>query len=192
MSRKIVIKYDYPQSWEISSNTTLLEFGLVKSNLRQLSWPKEKFKEDFLNMFHFIFLFSLALFKRSINNKLTVILVTSASYFLSYSVILYCSQFSEGLWDHGGATLRNKSWTSNAKIKRRLIPSGKPRAVDDMDVFMVGQTDVVNKQLVSPLSWNNPLSETSVGKWYILIIYRPQPRKIIPWMLRKFITCNCM
>ena len=37
MSRKIVIKYDYLQSWESSSNTALLEFGLAKSDLRQSS-----------------------------------------------------------------------------------------------------------------------------------------------------------
>ena len=41
-----------------------------------------------------------------------------------------------------------------------------------MHVFVVCQIDVVNKQLVSPLNWNNPLSETSLGESYILTIYR--------------------
>ena len=30
----------------------------------------------------------------------------------------------------------------------------------------------MNKHLVSPFNWNNPLSETSVGESYILMIYR--------------------
>ena len=41
-----------------------------------------------------------------------------------------------------------------------------------MDVFVACQIDVLNKQLASPLSWNNPLSETSLGESYILTIYR--------------------
>ena len=44
------------------------------------------------------------------------------------------------------------------------LPSGKSRAVGNMLVFVACQIDVLNKQLVSPFSWNNPLSETSVGK----------------------------
>ena len=39
-----------------------------------------------------------------------------------------------------------------------------------MHVFVACQIDVVNKQLVSPLSCNNPLSET-LGESYILTIY---------------------
>ena len=52
------------------------------------------------------------------------------------------------------------------------VSLGKPRAVDNMHVFVACLTDAVNKQLVSPLSWNNPLSETSLGESYILTIYR--------------------
>ena len=52
------------------------------------------------------------------------------------------------------------------------MSSGKPRAVGSMHVFVACQMDVVNKQLVSPLSWKNPLSETSLGESYILTIYR--------------------
>ena len=52
------------------------------------------------------------------------------------------------------------------------LSSRKPRAVGNMHVFVACQIDVVNKQLVSPLSWNNPLSETSFGNSYILTIYR--------------------
>ena len=37
---------------------------------------------------------------------------------------------------------------------------------------MVRQIDVVNKQLISPLSQNNSLSETSLGESYILTIHR--------------------
>ena len=39
-----------------------------------------------------------------------------------------------------------------------------------MTVFLACQTDVLNKQLVSTLSWNNPLSETSLGESYIMTI----------------------
>ena len=41
-----------------------------------------------------------------------------------------------------------------------------------MHLFVACQIDVLNKQLVSPLSWNNPLSEVSLGESYILTIYR--------------------
>ena len=48
----------------------------------------------------------------------------------------------------------------------------KPRAIGNMHVFVACQIDVVNKQLVSPLSWNNLLSETSLDESYILTICR--------------------
>ena len=52
------------------------------------------------------------------------------------------------------------------------MSSGKSRAVGKMHDFVACQIDVLNKQLVSPLSWNNPLSETLLGESYILTIYR--------------------
>ena len=48
----------------------------------------------------------------------------------------------------------------------------KSGAVGNMHVFVACQIDVMNKQLVSPLTWKNALSETSLGKSYILTIYR--------------------
>ena len=41
-----------------------------------------------------------------------------------------------------------------------------------MHVFLACQIDVLNKQLVSPLSWNNTLLETSLDETYILTICR--------------------
>ena len=41
-----------------------------------------------------------------------------------------------------------------------------------MHVFEVCRIHVSNKQLTSPLSWNNALSETSLGDSFILTIYR--------------------
>ena len=41
-----------------------------------------------------------------------------------------------------------------------------------MHVFLACQIDVLNKQLVSPLSWNNTLLETSLDETYILTIFR--------------------
>ena len=52
------------------------------------------------------------------------------------------------------------------------MSSGKPRTVGNMHAFVACQIDVVNKLLVFPLSWNNPLSEISSGELYILTIYR--------------------
>ena len=50
------------------------------------------------------------------------------------------------------------------------MSSGISRAVGNMLAFVACQIDILNKQLISPLSGNNPLSETS----YILTIYRDQ------------------
>ena len=52
------------------------------------------------------------------------------------------------------------------------MSSRKPRVVGNMHVFVDCKIDVVNKQLVSPLSSNNLLSETLLGEPYILTIYR--------------------
>ena len=40
-----------------------------------------------------------------------------------------------------------------------------------MHVFAASQIDL-NKYFVFPLTWNNPLSGTSLGESYILTIYR--------------------
>ena len=53
-----------------------------------------------------------------------------------------------------------------------LMSSGKSNVVGNMHDFVACKTDVVNKQLVSPLSWNNPLSETSLGESNILSDYK--------------------
>ena len=76
-----VIKYGRLQSWEISSNTSLLEFDLAKADLRLPSWPKVKFKEDFLNIFHFTLPLFHALFKRWISIKIIVTLVWFTPYY---------------------------------------------------------------------------------------------------------------
>ena len=41
-----------------------------------------------------------------------------------------------------------------------------------MHVFVACQIDVLSKQPVSPLIWNNPLSKTSLDESYILMICR--------------------
>ena len=58
-----------------------------------------------------------------------------------------------------------------------LMSSKKLRAVGSMHVFAPCQIDFVNKKLNSPHSWNNPLSETSLGLpskslIYVLMIWR--------------------
>ena len=68
------------------------------------------------------------------------------------------------------------------------LSSGKPKAVGNMHVFVPCQIDVVKKQLVSPHSWNNPLTETLLGESNILIICRNADTNAC--MLREFIKCN--
>ena len=53
-----------------------------------------------------------------------------------------------------------------------ILSSGKSRAAGNMHVFVVCQIDVVNNQLVSPLSSSNSLSGTLSRKSYILTIYK--------------------
>ena len=172
MSHKIVIKYDYLQYFEISSNTALLEFGLAKSNLRQSFWLKVKFK-----VFHFTLPFFQALFKRWINNKIKFVLFIFTSYFLSCSVVPYYTQLNETLWDHGGSNPYEIPWISNAKAERWFTSSRKPWAAGNMHVSVFCQIDVVINQLVSPLCWNSPLSGTSSRKSYILTIYKHRDAK---------------
>ena len=47
-----------------------------------------------------------------------------------------------------------------------------------MHVFVACQIDVLNKRLVFPLSWKNPLSETSLGESYTLTIYKHLDAKV--------------
>ena len=49
---------------------------------------------------------------------------------------------------------------------------GRPRVVGNMHLFVPCQIDILNKQLVSPLSWNNSLSKRALGEPYILTIDR--------------------
>ena len=46
------------------TNAALIEFGLAKSDIRQLPWLKEKFKDDFLTIFDF----TLPFFKAFLQN----------------------------------------------------------------------------------------------------------------------------
>ena len=51
------------------TNTALSEFGLAKPDIRQLPWPKVKFKGDFLTIFDF----TLSLFKALSQDGYTII-----------------------------------------------------------------------------------------------------------------------
>ena len=68
-----------------------------------------------------------------------------------------------------GATLRKNL---GSPMPKPSDDSCLQEAVGNMHVFVACQIDVVNKQLVSPLSWNDPESETSWGKSYILMLYK--------------------
>ena len=88
-----------------------------------------------------------------------------------YSTLLY-THFNKMLWDHGDSNPWEKPRTSNAKSKRRLMSSKRPRAIGNMQFFVSWQIHVVNKQVFYPLSWNYPLSKIALAKSYILMIDR--------------------
>ena len=50
------------------------------------------------------------------------------------------------------------------------MSSRRSRVVGKMHAFVACQNDVLNKQLVSSISWYNPLPETSLVESYILTI----------------------
>ena len=70
-----------------------------------------------------------------------------------------------------GATLRK---TLDLQCKNRAMTHvfRKIKSSRQHACFVACQIAVLNKQLVSPLSWNNPLAETSLGESYVLTIYR--------------------
>ena len=125
------------------------------------------FKEDLLNTFYFNLSFFQAPLKRQLSNKLKVIRVIFTSNFLLYYIVLYYTQFNERLWDHGNSNTYEKPWTCDAKTKWWRMSSGRRGAVGNMHIFVPCQTDVVNKQLVFRLTWNNSLSNTALGELYI-------------------------
>ena len=67
------------------------------------------------------------------------------------------------------------------------MSSGISRAVGNMLAFVACQIDILNKQLISPLSGNNPLSETSLDGSYITDNLQ-RPKKYTTWVLSEFIT----
>ena len=50
---KLLLKMPIWNIRENWSNAALFEFGLAKSVVRQLPWPRVKFKDDFLYVYHF-------------------------------------------------------------------------------------------------------------------------------------------
>ena len=59
------------------------------------------------------------------------------------------------LWDHVGSNPYEKSWTTNVKTDELLRSPGRARDIGNMHSFVSYQIEVVNKQLFSPLAWNN-------------------------------------
>ena len=133
MSSKIIIKYCYLQFREVSSNTALLKFGQTKSDLRQPSWPKVKFKENFHTIFHFTLPFFQVLFKRWINNKLKFIIVIFTSYFVSYSIVLYYTILTKHFQIMVGAAIKKKP--GSLMPKQSNDSSVKPRAAGNKHVL---------------------------------------------------------
>ena len=72
---------------EILSKTVLFKFGLPKSDLRQLSWPKVKFKDDLPNVFVFTLPLFRGLFRIWVNDKVQWYTSHFTSCFPSYSKV---------------------------------------------------------------------------------------------------------
>ena len=49
------------------------------------------------------------------------------------------------------------------------MSSGRPRAVSNMHFFVSCETDVVDDQLFSQISWNNPLSKTKFHSLMMMV-----------------------
>ena len=127
----------------------------------------------FIFIFDLFFLVLPGCFKRWVNNKLKL---HESSLLHIFYYILWCTVTAnltkrfDTMWKP-----LEKSWTSNAKTERWLMSSGRPRAVVKMHIFVSCQTDIVNKQLLAPLGWNNPLLKTkfftSQKKLYKIFVY---------------------
>ena len=50
---KLLLKMIFSNLQKTWTNTALFEFGLAKSDIRQLLWPKVKLKDDFRTIFDF-------------------------------------------------------------------------------------------------------------------------------------------
>ena len=50
---KLLLKMNISNLKKTRTNTALFEFGLAKSDIRQLLWPKVKLKDDFRIIFDF-------------------------------------------------------------------------------------------------------------------------------------------
>ena len=124
-----------------------------KSHLPQSSWPKVNFRDDSRNIFGLFFSFFQTLFKKWKNNKLTVIRVFFTWCFLLHSIVHYYKRIDIMVT----VTLRKN------RIRTIFHVFWKIKSFSNI------QFCVVDKQLFSPLSWNNLLSKTSLGESSILI-----------------------
>ena len=131
---KLLLKMIISNLKKTWTNTALFEFSLAKSDIRQRSWPKVKFKDNFITIFDFNLPFFKALSKDGKIINLNNIQVIFISYFLQYSKVHYYTQFHKTLWDHA-VNPWEKPGTSNAKIEQWLISPGKPRAINNMHYF---------------------------------------------------------
>ena len=105
--------------------------------------------------------------------------VIFTSYFLLYSIVHIISSLTKHLEIMLTAALRKNLGPLNIKTEQWFMSSERPRAVVNMHFFAYCQTDVVNKQLLSPLLWNNPLSKTKF-------------HSLIPSKETRFLWDNCL
>ena len=127
-----------------------------KSHLPQSSWPKVNFRDDSRNIFGLFFSFFQTLFKKWKNNKLTVIRDFFTWCFLLHSIVHYYKRIDIMVT----VTLRKNQIRTIFHVFWRIKS------------FSNIQFCVVDKQLFSPLSWNNLLSKTSLDESSILISER--------------------
>ena len=122
---KLLLKMTNSNLKKTWTNTALFEFGLAKSGIRQLPWPKMMFKDYFLTLFDFTL---QGPFTRWVNNKLKQ--YKSHLYFI-FSIIF------ESTLLHPVSQNALRSWWQQTlgKMEQWLIFLGKPRAVDNMHSF---------------------------------------------------------
>ena len=107
------------------------------------------------------------LLKRWVSNKLKAVRVIFTSCFVPYY-----THFNKSFLVMVIASLSKNLGPPISKQSDVCCLQGSPRTVGKMYFLLPCQIDLVNKQLSSTLSWNNPLAKTALGQSYILMIDR--------------------
>ena len=120
-----------------------------------------KFKDDF----QITFVFTVSFFQPLLKRWVTINLQLYESALLHIFIIF----ISTLLWPFKQNALRSW-WQWPLEKTLDLHVFRKTKSCRQHVFFAPCQTDVVNKQLFCPLSWNIPLPKTALGERYMLMI----------------------